>query len=133
MAEFDLRRPAIGWPLFALPDEHGRLAWPVLERSVRDTLQALLATRPGEQLMRPDFGAGLDRLLHEPNTLATRRRIQVLVTDAVTRWEPRIVLDRVDVLEVDGEPTQIRVEIAYRLQRTGEAATLALTMTQEPR
>jgi phage baseplate assembly protein W len=133
MADFDLRRPAIGWPLFALPDAHGRLDWPVLERSVRDTLQALLATRPGEQLMRPDFGAGLDRLLHEPNTLATRRRIQVLVTEAVTRWEPRIVLDRVDVLEVDGEPTQIRVEIAYRLQRTGQAATLALTMTQEPR
>ena len=34
------------------------------------------------------------------------------VNDALTRWEKRIVLDRVDVWEVQGEPTQLRVEVA---------------------
>ena len=124
-------RPLIGWPLFVVPDEHGRLAYPELERSVRDAIRIILSTRPGEQLMRPDFGGGLDRLLHEPNTLATRRRIRDLVNDTLTRWEKRIVLDRVDVWEVQGEPTQLRVEVAYRLLRSGAAASLAMTLQLE--
>ena len=81
--------------------------------------------------MRPDFGGGLDRLLHEPNTLATRRRIRDLVNDTLTRWEKRIVLDRVDVWEVPGEPTQLRVEVVYRLLRSGAAASLAMTLQLE--
>jgi len=124
-------RPLVGWPLFALPDADGALVWPGLERSVRDSLRLILATRPGEQLMRPDFGAGLDLLLHEPNTLETRRRVRDLVQDSIERWEKRISLDRVEVWEVEGEPTQLRVEIGYRLLRTGSAASMALSMQLE--
>lgn len=124
-------RPLIGWPLLPLPDEHGRLPYPDLETSVRQSIRVILSTRPGEQLMRPDFGAGLDRLLHEPNTLATRRAIRDLVHNSLARWERRIVLDRVEVWEVAGEPSHVRVEIAYRLARTGAPATLNLTMRLE--
>jgi len=124
-------RPLIGWPLHALPDENGRLEYPTLEESVRQQIRVILSTRPGEQLMRPDFGAGLDAMLHEPNTLATRRRICDLVQDALTRWEQRILLDRVEAWEVEGDPGQVRVEIAYRLARTGAAATMGLTLQFE--
>ncbi len=63
-----LPRPLIGWPLFAVPDADGRLDWPGLEASVRHAIRVILSTRPGEQLMRPEFGAGLDRLLHASPT-----------------------------------------------------------------
>ena len=124
-------RPLIGWPLFALPDEDGRLDYPTLEDSVRQLIRVVLSTRPGEQLMRPDFGGGLDTQLHQPNTPATRRRIQDLVRDAVARWERRILLDRVEVQEVAGEPGHVRVEIIYRLARTGAPAQLGLTVQLE--
>lgn len=124
-------RPLVGWPLFALPAADGTLGWPDLERSVRDTLRAILATRPGEQLMRPAFGAGLDLLLHEPNTLETRRRVRDLVQSSIERWEKRIALDRVEVWEVEGDPTQLRVEIGWRLVRTGAAASMAVSMRLE--
>ena len=68
--------PPIGWPLLPQPDETGSLAYPTLEQSVRDQIRIILLTRPGEQLMRPEFGAGLENYVHEPNTLATRRRIR---------------------------------------------------------
>jgi phage baseplate assembly protein W len=123
---------AIGFPLLAVP-VGGQLAWPGLADSVRQTLEAILRTRPGEQLMRPTFGAGLANLLHEPNTLETRRKLRDLITGAVTRWEPRIHLDRVEVREVADLPDALRVEIAYRLRRTGVAATLALTLNLEGR
>ena len=118
----------IGWPLLPLPDEHGRLGYPDLAESVRQTIQVILSVRPGEQLMRPDFGAGLESLLHEPNSIATRRRIRDLVQGALARWERRILLDRVEVWEVEDEPTHVRVEIAYRLARTGEPGAIAATM-----
>lgn len=124
-------RPSIGWPLLPVPDAHGRLEYPSLEASVRESIRVILSTRPGEQLMRPDFGAGLERLLHEPNTLATRRAIRDLIQASLARWERRLLLDRVDVREVPGEPSHVSVEIAYRLARTGAPATLALTVQLE--
>lgn len=124
-------RPSLGWPFLSVPDELGRLDWPDLERSVRDAIRIILSTRPGEQLMRPDFGAGLERLLHEPNTLATRRQIRDLVKESLERWERRILLDRVEVWEVDGQPNHVRVEIAYRLARTGAAGAMNVTLQLE--
>lgn len=120
--------PPIGWPLLPLPDATGRLVWPSLERSVADQIRVILLTRPGEQLMRPEYGAGLENLLHEPNTLNTRRRIQELVTESLNRWEPRVVVDDVAVDPVPDQPARVRVEIAYRLRRTGEARRQGLTL-----
>ena len=131
MASPSLPRPLLGWPLLPLPDEHGRLDWPTLEDSVRELVRVVLSTRPGEQLMRPDFGAGLELLLHEPNTLATRRRIRDRVQESLTRWERRILLDRVDVREVDDEPSHVRVEVGYRLARNGAPAAVSLTVRLE--
>jgi phage baseplate assembly protein W len=125
-------RPLIGWPLLPLPDEHGRLDWPDLAKSVRDAIRIILSTRPSEQLMRPEFGGGLDRLLHEPNTVATRRQIRDLVHESLQRWEPRILLDGVEVWEVAGQPSHVRVEIAYRLARSGVAAAMNVTVQLEP-
>ena len=126
-----LPRPLLGWPLLPLPDEYGQLSWPTLEASVRELIRVVLSTRPGEQLMRPDFGAGLESMLHEPDTLTTRRRIRDLVQEAVTRWERRILLDRVDVSEVADEPGHVRVEVGYRLARSGAPGALALTVRLE--
>lgn len=131
MATNALPRPLLGWPLLPLPDEHGRLDWPTLEDSVRHLIRVVLSTRPGEQLMRPDFGAGLELLLHEPNTLTTRRRIRERVQESLTRWERRILLDRVDVVEVEGEPSQVRVEVGYRLARNGAPGAVSLTVELE--
>lgn len=122
-------RPApVGFPLLPVPDERGELSFPSLEASVRQAIQVILRTRPGEQLMHPEFGAGLEELVHEPNTVATRRRIRELVEASIRRWEPRVELDRVDVLEVPDAPSHVRVEIVCRIRRTGAPQQVGLTM-----
>ena len=122
---------AVGWPLLPLPDENGKLNFPTLEASVRQSIQIILRTRPGEQLMRPEFGAGLENYLHEPNTLVTRRRIHDLLAESLASWEPRIVVDRINVSEVVGQPAQIRIDLGYRLRRTGLAQQLGVTLELE--
>lgn len=121
-------RPLVGFPLLAVPDAHGELHFPSLKLSVRQAIEVILRTRPGEQLMRPGFGAGLDELVGEPNVLATHRDIRDRVADSLGRWEPRIEVERIDVQEVDGAPTHARVEIVYRLRRTGAVQGLGLTL-----
>jgi phage baseplate assembly protein W len=127
----------LGWPLLPVPDANGQLHYPGLAQSVREKIQVLLSTRPGEQLMNPGFGAGLENLLTEPNTVATRSRIQELVGDALKRWEDRIVVDGIAVDPVSDAATGVadgvRVEIAYRLLRTGAPARVGLTLVMEAR
>ena len=110
----------VGWPLSPDP-EGGALGYPDLEESIRDQIKIILLTRPGELLLHPTFGAGLEDLLHEPNTLTTRRRIRDLIAKSVSRWEKRVVLDAVEVWEQPDRPDAVRVELAYRIRRTGHS------------
>jgi uncharacterized protein len=121
-------REPIAWPLLPLPDEHGRVHFPDLERSIVEQIQVILRTKPGEQLQHPGFGAGLERFLHEPNTLATHRRIRDVIVESLERWERRIQVDDVAVSEARDAPERVRVEIVYRIRRTGSARRTALTM-----
>jgi hypothetical protein len=118
----------IGWPLLPLPDADGRLTWPTLEQSVAQQIRVILQTRPGEQLMRPDWGAGLEDFAHEPNTVTTQRRIRDKIVSELNRWEKRIVLDDVAVSTVPNEPGRVRVEILYRLRRTGAGRRTGFTL-----
>jgi phage baseplate assembly protein W len=123
----------IGWPLLPVPDADGQLGYPSLDQSVREQIQVILSTRPGEQLKRPGFGGGLENLLAEPNTVATRSRIHDVVEESLARWEPRIVVDAVAVDTVADDPNAVRVEIAYRLKRTQQPARVGLTLAMEAR
>jgi phage baseplate assembly protein W len=121
--------PPIGWPLLGLPDADGRWHWPTLERSVAEGLRKLLSVRPGELAVHPDYGAGLQDFLHEPNTLAVRARIRTRIEAAVARYEARAQLDRVEVREDEADAAAVRIELHYRLRRNAEPQQLALALT----
>jgi phage baseplate assembly protein W len=118
-----LPRLGVGWPLLPLPDADGGLGWPDAATSVRQMIEVILRTTPGEQLMRPDFGAGTEALIHQPNTLTVRARAQEAIVAALQDYEPRIIVDRVDV-DQGSDRRELAVTIAYRLSLTGEPAQL---------
>ena len=123
--------PLLSWPLLPVPDGNGQLHYPNLEDSVRQRIELILRTRPGEQLMRPEFGGGIEEFLQQPNTLTTRRRLHDRISEALERWENRILLDHVDVQEVPDQPSQLRLEIGYRLRRTDARRQLGITLALE--
>ena len=117
----------ISWPFLPVP-QNGQLTFDTLEKSVRDSIRVILTTLPGEQLMQPLFGAGLQNFLDEGNTLAIRRQIQSAIADNLQLYETRIAVDTVEVETVAGAPSQIHVQISYRLLRTNAPQQVGVTM-----
>ncbi len=123
----NLYRDPIGWPLLPTP-VGGVLTYPTLSQSVQDAIRIILTTRPGEQLMSPFFGAGLQLFLDEGNTVAIRRQIQSAISNALQQYENRITVDAVDVSTIDGAPSEIHVQIHYRELRTNTTRQFGVTM-----
>ncbi|GAA3650842.1 GPW/gp25 family protein [Nocardioides ginsengisoli] len=90
---------------------------------VRQAIELVLRTEPGERLMRPRFGCPLRQFLMEPNTVATRSRLERAVTDALTAYEPRIKVDQV-VASPGDDPSLIHLAIRYQHVLDGSEATL---------
>ena len=115
------------WPLGV--DATGGVATAGGADAGRLAVLTLLGTHPGERLMRPTFGCPLRSLVFAPNNAATASLARFYVEDALTRWEPRIALDGVTVVNdtrVDGEADgpSLRVEVRYRVKATGQAGAV---------
>ena len=84
---------------------------------VRDMIELVLFTQPGERLMRPDFGTGLLQLVFAPNSPELAASLQLTVHSALTQW----LGDLLDVRElaVDSVDATLRVRLRYALTSTG--------------
>ena len=68
-------------------------------------MAVVLATAPGERVMRPDFGCRIWDLLFEPVTANLLGLMAQAVRDALTQWEPRVIVETVDTVP---DPTRFR-------------------------
>jgi uncharacterized protein len=96
----------------------GKLAWSEGETNIRESIRIILETEPGERINLPGFGAGLRKLLFEPNTVATRFEIQDQVAKALAAWEPRISVTDISVEEDPSDSQGAIATIHYRLVAT---------------
>jgi phage baseplate assembly protein W len=105
-------------------NERGGLNWSAGPQRIQDAVWLILATAPGERLMRPAFGAGVDDFVFEPNDAASRTRLATAIAHALTRDEPRIELTGVTVEEVPDGPSAVLVRVEYRIRSTNELHNL---------
>lgn len=96
----------------------GRVAWSAGEDNVRDAIRIILGTERNERLRLPEFGAGLRRFLFEPNTAATRHRLEDRILRALAAWEPRIAVESVGVETDPGDAEAAIATIEYKLVAT---------------
>jgi uncharacterized protein len=117
----------ISFPPRIGPD--GRVAWSEGEANIREGIRIVLMVAPGERLRRPTFGAGLDRYLFEPNTTATRRQLEERIRRAITAWEPRVLVEGVEVVEDREDPNAALATVTFRIVATGAVERVAATIT----
>ena len=88
------------------------------ERDVEQSIRIILGTRPGERVMRPEFGCRAQELLFEPRTVATESLMKRYVSEALRRWEPRINVQGVTVFTGEEMDGALLVEINYLIKAT---------------
>ena len=72
------------------------------EEAIKNSLINIFNTVPGERFLIPEFGSNLKAYLFQPVTKFTADAIGESVLDSITRWEPRVIVDYVNVI---GKPT----------------------------
>lgn len=106
----------------------GRLAWSVGEDNVREAIRIILLTEERERLRLPEFGGSLGQFLFEPNTVTTRHLIQQQISKALAQWEPRIVVEAVNVEADPSDPQAAIATISYKLVATQARERVSLAV-----
>ena len=97
-------------------DNRGRTAATDDNDHIRDMIEQVLFTAPGERVNRPDFGSGLIQLVFAPNSDELATSTQFLVQGALQHWLGDLI--QVDEVEVESEDSTLRVTIKYTVRRT---------------
>lgn len=101
--------------------------------TVRQAILLLLSTRPGERVMRPEYGCDLHRLVFSPNDATTAGLAVHYVRSALLRWEPRVDIVRLDAQADPDDPGRLEILLEYRLKASRELdrLTTAVQLTGE--
>jgi phage baseplate assembly protein W len=101
--------------------------------SVRQAVLLLLSTRTGERVMRPDYGCDLHKLVFSPNDDTTAGLAMHYVRQAIERWEPRIVIERLDTGRDEAYPERLNILLEYRMSssNTKDSLMFSVNLTGE--
>ena len=99
-------------------DSRGRTGETGVADHVRDMIEQLLLTSPGERVNRQEFGSGLYQMVFGPNSPELATALQFTVQGALQQWLGDVI--EVTRLEVTSVDTTLRVDMTYRIRATGE-------------
>lgn len=102
-------------------DNRGRTAETDYESHIRDLIEQVLFTAPGERVNRPNFGSGLMQLVFAPNSDELAAATQFLVQGALQQWLGDLI--QVDAVQVESEEATLRVVVQYTVRRTQQRQT----------
>lgn len=100
-------------------DKLGRTAGTTDEEHVRDLIEQVLFTTPGERVNRPTFGSGLLSLVFAPASDALVSATEMTVQAALQEWLGDVVA--VQQVDVTREESTIEVTVAYVIRATQQA------------
>jgi len=114
----------VGWKYPVRVGGDGRIAMSKYEEDIKEAIWIILGTAKGERVMRPDFGCGIHDLVFAPINTATVTLVEKEVREALTRWEPRIELLKVEVSTEEADQGRLLVSIDYRVRSTNNRFNL---------
>ncbi|MGA9365520.1 MAG: GPW/gp25 family protein [Bacteroidota bacterium] len=97
-------------------DARGRTAEADYEQHIRDLIEQLLFTMPGERVNRPDLGSGLMQLVFAPNSPELAAATQFQVQAALQLWLGDLI--QIQGVDVQSEESTLAVTVRYIIRRT---------------
>jgi len=108
-------------------DNHGRTAQAHDDDHIRQMIEQLLFTNPGERVNRPDFGSGLRQLVFAPNSPELAATVQFTMQAALQRYLGDVI-DLQD-LTVTSQDSTLQISVSYVVRATTQAITAEFART----
>ena len=108
---------------FRIDPATGGIAQQSGDEKLKENIIHVLLTRIGERTIRRTYGGGVHDMVHDPNNDALRALAQHQIAKAISQWEPRVLLQGIDVTQEDG---QLLIRIRYVVRRTNQAESVSL-------
>jgi phage baseplate assembly protein W len=99
-------------------DGLGRTARTTDDDHIRDLVEQVLFTSPGERVNRPDFGSGLIQLVFAPNSDELAAATQYLVQGALQQWLGDLI--EVEEVSIENLDAALLITVRYVIRRTQE-------------
>jgi phage baseplate assembly protein W len=106
-------------------DTRGRTAGATYDDHIRDLIEQVLFTVPGERVNRPTFGCGLMQLVFAPNSDELAAATQFLVQGALQQWLGDVIA--VEAVQIEADDAALRVAIQYVIRRSQIRQTAEFT------
>lgn len=106
-------------------DTRGRTAGATYDDHIRDLIEQVLFTVPGERVNRPTFGCGLMQLVFAPNSDELAAATQFLVQGALQQWLGDVIA--VEAVQIEANDAALRVAIQYIIRRSQIRQTAEFT------
>ncbi|MCM1100731.1 MAG: GPW/gp25 family protein [Clostridium sp.] len=118
-----------GWKFpFTISARHGRVELSDARENIRESVEIILLTEPGERLLHPEFGTGLRQFLFENIDDRTVETIQREVRNSLRMWERRIEDVEVSAGPEEGRQGVLRLTVSYRIADTAEYDRVEVTV-----
>jgi len=121
----------LSWPMGV--DHTGALQMTDGAHDLDRSMRVVLATAPGERVMRPQFGCRIWDLLFEPVTPTLLGLMAQAVRDALIQWEPRVHVAAVDVVPDPADHSLVRIQVDYVVKATNDRRNLVYPFYVIPR
>ncbi len=102
-------------------DSSGQTAKSTINEHIRELIDQLIFTMPGERVNRPTFGSNLHQLVFEPNSSELAITTQFTVQAALQQWLGEII--EVNEVRVENPDSSLIVTIVYTIRRNGDKIT----------
>lgn len=107
-----------GWRIAPQINQRGGISLIANEKAIEQSLRFILGTAQGERIMRLDFGCRIHELVFAPNTPKTWSLAEHYVQEALTKWEPRIIVEKVSAKSEPYTDNCLVVEVKYKVRET---------------
>jgi len=113
-----------GWAFPLGVDARGGIALARRDAEVEQAMRLILATYPGERPMRPEFGSKIRDYVFRSATIDTAAELSNEVQQALLRWEPRVVVELVNVTVDEDDRSRLYIDISYTVKGTNDRRNL---------
>ncbi|MDR0683111.1 MAG: GPW/gp25 family protein [Dysgonamonadaceae bacterium] len=88
------------------------------EEDIRQSLEILFSTSPGERIFNFEYGANIRRWIFEKMDLSVKTLIIEEIKHAILYFEPRIVMEKIDVEIKDPLEGILWISLEYSIRQT---------------